>query len=248
MKIVKYKKGSNGKYKVYLDNDMELSLYEEVILKYNLLLTKEVDLVKLDEMNRYNQECDVYYVALNNIKKRFKSVYDTREFLIKKDYPIDLIDISIEKLMKQGYLNDELYARSYINNQIVTTNKGPKKIEHELRISKIDNDIIINELNVFDIDTQINKIDKLVDKMLRSNRSRGGEVLKRKIVTDLNVLGYDTEIIMRVLVNYEFNNNDDIAKKEYEKLYKKLSKKYSGNELKYKIKEKLYQKGLYYED
>ena len=39
-----------------------------------------------------------------------------------------------------------------------------------------------------------------------------------------------------------------MVKKEYDKLYKKLSRKYSGNELEYKIKEKLYQKGLYYEE
>ena len=248
MKIIKYKKCSNGKYKVYLDNDMELSLYEEVILRYDLLLKKEIDLIKLDEMQQYNQECDVYYVALNSIKRRFRSVYDIREFLIRKEYPINLIDISIEKLMKQGYLNDELYAKSYINNQIVTTNKGPRKIEHELCISKIDNNIIRNELNVFDEETQMKKIDKLVEKMLRSNRSRGGNVLKRKIISDLNVLGYDTDVIMKLLVKYEFDNNEDIAKKEYEKLYKRLSKKYSGKELEYKIKEKLYQKGLYYEN
>ena len=41
MKILKYKKGSKGKYKVYLDNGLELQLYEDVILKYELLLKKE---------------------------------------------------------------------------------------------------------------------------------------------------------------------------------------------------------------
>ena len=56
------------------------------------------------------------------------------------------------------------------------------------------------------------------------------------------------------LVHYEglfhdrsFNDTSDIAKREYEKLYKRLSRKYSGKELEYKIKEKLYQKGLSYE-
>ena len=48
-------------------------------------------------------------------------------------------------------------------------------------------------------------------------------------------------------MNFEFDNNDDIAKKEYDKLYRKYSRKYSGKELEYKIKEKLYQKGLNYE-
>lgn len=248
MKIIKYKKSTNNKYKVYLDNDTDLSLYEEVILKYELLLKKEIDLDILDEINKHNQECEVYYVALNNIKNRFKSIYDLKTTLLKKEYPFELVELAIEKLIKQGYLNDRLYAKSYINNQIVTTTKGPKKIELELRISKVDSNIIDEEIIVFDEETQIKKIDKIVNKMIRSNRTRGGSVLKRKIVNDLNVLGYETDIIMSVVSNYDFSNNEDIVKKEYDKLYKKLSKKYSGTELEYKIKEKLYQKGLYYEN
>ena len=45
----------------------------------------------------------------------------------------------------------------------------------------------------------------------------------------------------------DFPSDDDIAKKEYDKLYKKLSRKYSGSELELKIKQKLFQKGLRYE-
>ena len=127
MKIIKYKKGAKGIYKVELEDGRVLSLYEEVILKFELLLKKEILDVDLKEINDYNLECDVYYVALNNIKARFKSTYDLTLFLQKKEYPNDLIDKAIEKLMKQGYLNDSSYARSYINNQMITTSKGPLK-------------------------------------------------------------------------------------------------------------------------
>ena len=75
MKIIKYKKGTKGKYKVFLDNDNTLVLYEDVILKYNLLLTKELDEKTMIEVDKYNQECDVYYTALSSINNRFKSVY-----------------------------------------------------------------------------------------------------------------------------------------------------------------------------
>ena len=73
-------------------------------------------------------------------------------------------------------------------------------------------------------------------------------VLKNKIVNDLINNGYSYDIIQKVINNYEFGNDSLLAKKEYDKLYKKLSRKYSGSELAYKIKEKLYQKGLSYED
>ena len=248
MKIIKYRKGSKGLYKVELEDGRVLSLYEEVILKYELLLKREVYLEELEDIRKYNQEYEVYNVALDSIKSRFKSVYDIREFLIKKEYPLDMIDIAIEKLLKQGYLNDRSFAKSYINNQMITTTKGPNKIKKELLEHRVDGNIIDDELVVFEEDIQLEKIEKVANKLLKSNHSRGGVVLKRKIINDLIMLGYDNYLINRVIDIVDFSTNKDIVKKEYDKLYKRLGRKYSGAELEYKIKEKLYQKGLYYED
>lgn len=64
---------------------------------------------------------------------------------------------------------------------------------------------------------------------------------------NLKVHGYDYSLISDVISNYDFPINLDVAKKEREKLYKKYSKKYSGQELEYKIQEKLFAKGLGYE-
>lgn len=248
MKIIKYKKTTKDRYKIYLDDGRELLLYEDVILKFELLLKKEILEKDILEIEKVNQECDVYHVALASINNRFKSVYDTREFLIKKEYPIEMVDMAINKLINQGYLNDRSFAKSYINNQIVTTNKGPYKIKRELSEHRVDASIIDEELVVFEEDAQIEKVRKVATRFYNSNRNRGGAVLKKKIVNDLINLGYDNSIISKVIEEFDFSNNKDIAAREYEKLYKKLSRKYEGKELEYKIKEKLYQKGLYYED
>ncbi|MBQ9018927.1 MAG: RecX family transcriptional regulator [Bacilli bacterium] len=248
MKVIKYKKLANSRYKVYLDNSHELLLYEDVILKYNLLIRKDIDEDLIIEMDKYNQECDVYYVALNSIKNRFRSVYELRGILLKKEYPIDLVESAIKKLIKQGYLNDRSYCKSFINNQMITTNNGPFKIIRQLNEKKVDSSIIDEEISIFDDEEQSLRIKKLIDKGIKSNHTRGGVVLKQKIYNDLKNLGYDISLINNTINLYEFGNNSDIAKKEYDKLYKKYSRKYSGDELKYKIREKMYLKGLNYEE
>ena len=55
--------------------------------------------------------------------------------------------------------------------------------------------------------------------------------------------GYSKEEILKILDNKDLTN-DDLYEKEYKKLYNKYSKKYSGDELEYFIKQKLYQKGI----
>lgn len=239
---------TNGRYKIELDSGSDLLLYEEVILKYELLIHKDIDNKLLDKINCYNLEWDVYYVALKSLKSRFKSIKEIRDFLIKKEYPIDLIDKAINKLLSQKYLDDRSFSKSYINNQIITTSKGPRKISKELISKGVSKDIIDEEIVCFDENEQILKVNKIANRLLKSNRTRGGMVLKKKITNDLINLGYDISVINKVLDTFDFNDNLDIAKREYDKLYRKLSRKYSGKELDFKIKEKLYQKGLYYED
>ena len=156
--------------------------------------------------------------------------------------------MAVDKLVSQGYLNDRSYAKGFINNKMVTSNMGPNKIRKELLEHKISLDIINEELVVFEEELQLEKINKVVDKLIRSNHTRGGFVLKKKITNDLVMLGYDIDLINKVIIDFDFSNDKDMVKKEYDKLYKRLSRKYSGNELEYKIKEKLYQKGLYYEE
>ncbi len=247
-KIVKYKKGSKGKYKVILDDGRELSFYEEVILKYQLLIKKEIDEDTMIEADQYNQECDVYYVALHSIENRFKSVYELRLWLKKREYPDEYIQKAIDTLQRQGYLNDQLYARSYINTQMLTTHNGPYKIMRELQEKKVDSDIIEEEIKVFTEEEEESRVQKLIEKEIKRNHTKGGIVLKQKIYNNLKLLGYDISVLNKVMERFSFGNDQEIAKKEYEKLYRKYSRKYEGEDLKRKIQEKMYLKGLKYEE
>ena len=248
MKILKYKKKRNGQYELQLENHEKLDLYEEVILKYELLFKNEIPDDWREQIFLLNQEYDVYYVALNTLKSRFKSVSELRNFLLKKEYPQDYVEKAISKLLKQGYLNDRSFAKAYINEQMITTSKGPRKILKELLDKGVSSDIIFEELSVFSREDQIAKIKKIAGRLVKSNRSRGGAILHKKIGHDIQNLGYDYSIVEEVLSDVDFGDTSSIAKREYDKLYRRLSRKYSGKELEYKIKERLYQKGLYYED
>ena len=246
MKILKYKKKSNGKYSLFLDDGREFVYYEEVILQFNLLLSKTIEEEDLLTIHNVNLEYDVYYVALNSIKNRYKSTYELKEYLKKKEYPEEYIDHAIEKLTKQGYLNDEMFAKSYIHSQIVTTMHGPDHIRRDLIQKRIPSSIIDQEMSVFDEDTQLEKIHKLIEKGIKSNHTKSGFVLKQKIVNDLKLQGYDSSLISKEISGFDFKMDEEFAKKEYEKLYKKYSSKYSGYELESIIRKKLFMKGITY--
>lgn len=248
MKIIKYKKCGASKYKLFLEDSRELCFYEDVILKFDLLLKKELTEKEMIEADSYNQECDVYYIALQNINHHIKSTYELRTFLEKKEYPPDLIERAIDKLKKQGYLDDRSYAKSYIHYQIITTNKGPFRLEQELLDKKIPTSIIQEEMKEYTEEEQRERIQKLITKQIEKNRTREGVMLKQKIMTDLKVLGYDFSLVQESISDFSFSRNKELEEKEREKAIRKYSRKYEGKELERKIREYLYRKGIQYEE
>ena len=242
MEIMKYKKLRSGRYELTLSNNSSIELYEDAILKYNLLISKNID--NLDEIVNYNTYCHVYYEGLKYLKTRARSKKEVHDKLLKNEYSVDMINDALEKLEKQGYINDKIFATSYLNNKLITTTRGPFKIRKELQDKGINNEIIDEVLTSYTEDIQIEKINKIINRMIKSNRNKGTYMLKRKIQSDLIIEGFDKRLIDNLIGNTEFPDDSGIYKKEYDKLYKKLSNKYSGSELEFKIKQKLYQKGL----
>ena len=132
MKIEKFKKRPNGLYTIYLDNFNSYDFYEEIILKYELLLTKNIEEDELNEIIKDNKNYESYYDALKTLKRTIKTKEEIRKLLTEKKYSKENITFAINTLEKQGYLNDKNYAKSYVHNCIITTTKGPKKIILEL--------------------------------------------------------------------------------------------------------------------
>ena len=103
--------------------------------------------------------------------------------------------------------------------------------------------LIDKHLSLYNDDIQREKIVKLIDKEIRLNTNKSLGVLKNKIFINLVNKGFDRNLIYSLLDEVSYDDSV-IYEKEYKKLYNKLSKKYSGSELEYKIKEKMYQKGF----
>ena len=97
MKINKFKKVGKNKYKVIFDNT-ELTLYEDVILKYELLIRQEVDLDLIDKIVEENRSYDVYETALNYIEVKMRNKKELIKYLSNKGFDNKLIGSTIKKL------------------------------------------------------------------------------------------------------------------------------------------------------
>lgn len=247
MQIIKFKKIKGGKYKVFFNNDSNIVLHEDIILKYNLITNKYIESDIFDEIIADNSRYLVYDQALKYINVKLRSELEIRNYLKKKNIDEELIDEVIINLRKKGYLNDETYIKAYIYDKINISKLGPNKIKEELLKLNFDEDVIDAELSKIDINIINENLKRFIDKKINSTKNYSGNVLKQKILSYFIDKGYDKKSILAVL-NDKNLNNEELLKREYNKLYNKYSKKYSGDELKMVIKQKLFQKGFNYND
>lgn len=243
MKIEKFSKNKNSMYILTLEDDTKIKVHEDLILKYELLLSKQVTPSLLEEIYQENQVYEIYEVALKYLNIRLRSKKELNEYLLKKGYSKEVITSVIELLLKQGYLDDKSYATSFIHDKILMSSYGPNKIKGELERAGISHNVIEECIFVFTEELEKERIEKLVKKQIQSNHNKGSMLLKRKIQSYLMNLGYSIDLINQSL-NGKKLVSEDLYQKEYNKLVTKLSKKYSGKELEYKIKQKMYQKGF----
>jgi len=242
MKIISYKKKKSNLYEIALSDKRVLSLYDDVILKYELLLKKEINEKDLDEITLYNSKIESYMTALKYINTKLRTEKEIRTKLMH--YSKDAINYTIDRLIKEGYLNNNLYIKSYINDEINLKMTGPNKILVDLKKLGFKDEDILSYLNTFDDEIWLDKINKYVLKKVNSNHNLSGLLLKQKLIQDLVNKGFYKEHINLIISEFDFNDNDSVKEKEYNKLKNKLSKKYSGEELEYRIKLGLMKKGF----
>jgi len=242
MKIITYKKKKNNLYEITLSNNEKISLYDDVILKYELLLKKEIKNNELKNIIEDNSKLESYFVALKYLNTKLRTEKEVRKKLMY--YSKDAIDYTIDRLQKENYLNEERYLKSYINDEINLKMVGQNKIINDLKKLGLSIDLITNYLDNIENDIWLNKIRKYITKKINSNHNYSSIVLKQKIQKDLLVKGFYIEDINSVLSEFVLEDDTKILEKEYEKLKNKLSKKYSGEELNYRIKIALLKKGF----
>ncbi len=238
MEIVKFKKLKNNVYEIIFDNDLKIKLYDDVIVKYNLLVNKVLDHKMFEEITNYNDSLGAYYDVIKRLNTKMRSEKELRDLLSKKEYSEKIINDTIDRLKKDGYLKRDLYIKSYINDQYRFSNDGPLKIKRNLNKLGFRDEEIEPYL---DIDFS-EKAQKLIDKKVKTNSKYSNYLFKEKINNYLINLGYPRELFLDYLNSLNLSDRE-ILKRETASLLRKYSKKLNNNDLNYFVRDKLCKKG-----
>ncbi len=125
---------------VFLDGSFAFSLAEELAARLvpgSFLSEEEIaDYVRQDDLHR------VYDAALVLLSYRPRSVAELRSRLRRRGFDPSLVDDVLERLQRQGLLDDAGFARFWVDNRQTHRPRGGRLLYAELRSKGIDREII----------------------------------------------------------------------------------------------------------
>ncbi len=241
MKILKWKKGKKNTYILCLENHQEISLYEEIVLKNELLFLKDITEKQIEEVVKENDLFESYYVALSYLNKKMRSQLEVEKYLKQKMFPKETRKNTVERLKKEGYINDEKFTQAYIHDAILLKLDGPLKIERDLEKLGISNWEALAEVPQ---EVWKKKVEKLIQKRVSMHKNESRAYFKKKLVDYLYLHGYSKEFATPFIENLKLENNERALQKQKDLLMKKYISKYPIEKAKWFVKQKLYQKGF----
>lgn len=261
MKITKIERQKKDKqrYSIYADEEFLVGVHEQVLLDFSLFTDKELTPELVQQIKSQEFESKVYQKALNYISYQLRSVKEVQDYLTKLEltdpsHPDKKIIIApatrektIDKLIGQGYLNDQIYGESYARNQANINYKGPRNIEQELIKKGLSETEIHNALDEYSPEQQLENALELARKFIRKQKRLTPKMIENKLQQHLITKGYNRDIVQQAISRSDTHKDDEeidaLLENDAAKSLRKRRRKYSGYDLKQYITQDLIGKG-----
>jgi len=194
-------------YKVELGNAegaiFELIVHEETLLKYRLVIGKEIDKHIFDELQNSKDYQLAYSYAIDILARRMYTEKEIKRKLHARETADDVIGAVVAKLLETELLNDVFYATAYIENQVEAGKKSRRRIISELIEKGISTNIIDDLGDLFSKESENALITKEVEKLyLRySHKNLSDFDMRNKVIQALGRKGFEMSEVRR---QYEF--------------------------------------------
>ena len=197
LKITDIKQGvkNENRVNVFVNSKYAFSLDISQVVDFRIKIGLEITEAQLEEYKRASEFGKLYQRTLEWVLTRPHSTQETKDYLYRKTRTIsqktqspvnNLTAIShdiIERLTMKGYLNDEKFAKYYVENRFVKKGISKKRLKLELMKKGVDRTII--------------------DEVLSEN-SRNDEEEIKKIILKKRAR-YDDEKLVNYLVRQGFD-------------------------------------------
>jgi regulatory protein len=144
MKItaIKQQEKRKDRYSIFVDGKYAFSLGEQALLDARLASGQEIDKEQLKAYKQLSADDKAYGNALRYAVMRPRSTWELRDYLRRKQVEEPVAEKIITRLMSLHLLDDEAFARIWVENRRLLKPTSRRKLSAELQQKHVASDII----------------------------------------------------------------------------------------------------------
>lgn len=190
-------KRNKGRYLVYVDSQYSFSVSEDDYLSLNLYEKKEITDAEIDYIKNTVNFREAKSAAIRYLSLKLRCEREVRRKLQEEGYDAEIIDNSVEELKSIGYINDRMYAQKFVFDRSKLKPKAKKLIKFELLSKRIEETIIDEVLDDWQVD-EFSIAEGLARRKF-GKYNLGDEKVVKKIFSFLHHRGYSFELIEKLV-------------------------------------------------
>lgn len=161
-KITKLKQGVKNpeRINVFINNEFSFSLDEVQIVDLGIKVGRIISSKELSELKKEGEFSKLYQRTLEWVLMRPRSVRETKDYLYRKLGKNNETNAKriIERLSSRGYLDDEKFARWYVENRFLKKGISQKRLTVELVKKGVEKTVIDEVLDTRNDEEEVLKI------------------------------------------------------------------------------------------
>jgi len=198
MKITKIStQKDSSRINLYVNDEFYLGLPAEAIIEFKLKKDMELDPETAQRLRCYDELQRAKSSAYRYLSYRQRTVREMIDYLTRKGFEQQSISNVIELLKESGFLNDESFAKAYVDDKTRLNDLGAYRLKAELRKKGIGEELIKETLS--DLEPDIEHLVELIQRKYSSSLTGDKNSTMLDAAAFLQRKGYGYEVIKKVL-------------------------------------------------
>ncbi|CAN5893321.1 RecX family transcriptional regulator [soil metagenome] len=183
---------------VFIDGEFAFGARAETLANFGLSTGDQVSQRQKAAILQADDRAAAYEAAVSVLTRRPRSEREVRDRLRRKGYDEFTIDHVIERLRERHYLDDDAFARIWVENRTSFRPRGEMALRQELRAKGIDREIVEKTLAGAEID-DLGMAIGLAQRQSRSMEHLDDAARQRRLMGFLQRRGFRYNVIKSAL-------------------------------------------------
>ena len=174
---------------IYLDGKFSFGLDLENFMKLQLKVNQELTDEEINEIIKKSEFQKCLDKTINFAMARPRSIKEVKDYFRRKEIPESIHEQLFERLKKFSLIDDQKFAKWWVDQRLTFKSKSKKDITFELRQKGIDTNTIKNVLDDSEID-ELKIAKELIEKKKYKWERYEDKIKKQKIAQYLAGKGF----------------------------------------------------------